>query len=63
MIITSKKEGFRRCGIAHSTKATVYPDDRFTEGELKALRAEPMLTVDIVEADEAKTEPKKAKGK
>jgi hypothetical protein len=67
--ITSKKEGFRRCGIAHSTKATVYPDDRFTEDEFEALSAEPMLTVDIVDeeetpAPETKTaEPKKAKGK
>jgi hypothetical protein len=44
--ITSKKNGFRRCGIAHPDQPTLYPDDAFTPGQLQALKAEPMLIVD-----------------
>jgi len=51
IIITSKKDGFRRCGIAHPATTTEYPDDRFTEEELEVLRKEPMLVV--LEAAEA----------
>lgn len=67
--ITSKRDGFRRCGLVHGTRKTVYPDDRFTEDELNVLNAEPMLTIALVQeeespAQEAKTaEPKKVKGK
>lgn len=43
--ITSKKNGFRRCGIAHAEVATSYEDDAFTAKQLKELQAEPMLTV------------------
>lgn len=47
--ITARSEGFRRCGIAHSTTPVLYPDDRFTFDELEMLKAEPMLTVHYVE--------------
>lgn len=47
--IKSKKDGFRRCGIAHSKEAVQYPDDRFSAGELAVLRAEPTLVVEIME--------------
>jgi hypothetical protein len=47
--ITSKKAGFRRCGIAHPKETASYPDGRFSAGELAILKAEPMLTVEIVE--------------
>ena len=50
IVITSKREGFRRCGVAHAARPTEWPDDRWTEAELAALMAEPMLTVDYVEA-------------
>ena len=50
IVITSKREGFRRCGVAHAAGPTQWPDDRWTEAELAALMAEPMLTVDYVEA-------------
>ena len=50
IVITSKREGFRRCGVAHAAGPTQWPDDRWTEAELDALMAEPMLTVDYVEA-------------
>jgi hypothetical protein len=56
--ITSKQDGFRRCGIAHPKAATDYPDDRFTKAELDTLQAEPMLVVAIVanEANDGKKE-------
>ncbi len=43
--ITSKREGFRRCGVAHSKEPTTYKDGQFSEDELKILKAEPMLEV------------------
>lgn len=50
--ITSKKEGFRRCGIAHSEKPAVYPDDRFSAEELEMLEAEPMLIVERIAGED-----------
>ncbi len=44
--IRSKKEGFRRCGIAHSEKPVDYPDDKFSKKQLQELKAEPMLFVE-----------------
>jgi len=49
--ITSKKEGFMRCGQAHPAKATDYPDKHFSKEQMKALQAEPMLTVEILDGD------------
>jgi hypothetical protein len=46
--ITSKKDGFRRCGIAHPSKPTEYPNDRFGEKQLAALRTDTMLIVDVI---------------
>lgn len=43
IVITSKHEGFRRCGIAHSSTAARYPDDFFSEAQLRALSKEPQL--------------------
>lgn len=43
IIITSKRDGFRRCGIAHPGKPTFYPDDFFTDEQLEALEKEPQL--------------------
>ena len=51
IVITSKREGFRRCGVAHEAGPTQWPDDRWTEAELAALMAEPMLTVAQVADD------------
>lgn len=58
IIITSKQEGFRRCGLDHSTRATEYGDDRFTQAQLAQLRAEPMLLVVVKSAPAIKTERK-----
>ena len=46
--IKSKKDGFRRCGIAHPGVVTEYPAGRFSAVELKVLKAEPILVVEIV---------------
>lgn len=43
IVITSKHDGFRRCGIAHSRTAKRYPDDFFSETQLRALSKEPQL--------------------
>lgn len=47
--IVGKKEGFRRCGLAHPKGAVDYPDGHWTEEQLADLRAEPMLVVTVVE--------------
>ncbi|EEO0341334.1 hypothetical protein GID45_12000 [Salmonella enterica] len=56
--ITSKRDGFWRCGIAHRETTTAYPDDRFTPDELARLEAEPMLIVsrDAPGDDSARTQ-------
>jgi len=46
--IRSKKEGFRRCGIAHGEKQKEYADERFTREQLATLKAEPMLMVEVL---------------
>lgn len=43
--IRSLKDGFRRCGIAHSAQPVEYPDEQFTADELEQLLTEPMLSV------------------
>ncbi|WP_426111312.1 hypothetical protein [Pseudomonas sp. DSP3-2-2] len=45
IIITAKRNGFRRFGIAHSDQPTPYADDHFTEEQLKALLLEPQLII------------------
>lgn len=57
--ITSKREGFRRCGIAHPKTAVDYPDDRFSEEELAKLKAEPMLLVEKIKDPVAPEEAQK----
>jgi hypothetical protein len=49
IVITSKREGFRRCGVAHAARPVEWPDSRWTGDELAVLIAEPMLTVEQVE--------------
>jgi len=46
-VITSKKEGFRRCGVVHSIAPVTHPDERFTADELERLLNEPMLTIEV----------------
>ena len=54
LIITSKKPGFRRCGMAHPAAPIEHPDGTFTPEEIEILKAEPMLVV--LEADEEQAE-------
>ena len=62
--ITSKKAGFRRCGIPHPKGPVDYPDDRFSKEELATQKAESMLIIELVESpvermipDEPEPEP------
>lgn len=43
--IVSKKDGFRRGGVAHPGKPKDYPDDFFSKDQLEAIEKEPMLFV------------------
>lgn len=64
--ITSKKDGFRRCGRAHSTVPTPYSDATFSKKELAALLAEPLLVVVVTEDAKEEMPPvgdKTSKGK
>ena len=54
IIIKSKREGFRRCGIAHHVAEVTHPDGRFTPDEITRLQAEPMLTVKRVPIESIK---------
>ncbi|MHB1183392.1 MAG: HI1506-related protein [Desulfobulbia bacterium] len=58
--IVSKKEGFRRCGVAHVKGPVDYPDGHWTEEQLTALKAEPMLVVTFIEDESKKGAAKKA---
>ena len=49
ILIASKRDGFRRAGIEHSSTPTLYADDRFTPEQLDALEDEPMLIVHHVD--------------
>ena len=49
ILIASKRDEFRRAGVEHPSTPTLYADDRFTDEQLAALEAEPMLVVHHVE--------------
>ena len=59
--ITSKRDGFWRCGIQHSDRPTTYADKHFTKKELERLKAEAMLVV-VEVAGEPEDEKTKDKG-
>ncbi len=51
--IRSKTDGFRRCGVPHSSEWKEHPDGAFTPEQVDILKAEPMLQVEeIKEAPE-----------
>lgn len=52
--ISSRQEGFRRCGIAHSVSRTEYADDHFSKEQLASLKAEPMLVVEVMKTEPAR---------
>ncbi|MGQ6549774.1 HI1506-related protein [Serratia sp. IR-2025] len=43
--ITARRDGFRRCGMAHSDKTQTYPDGHFTPAQLQELESESQLIV------------------
>lgn len=45
--ITAKRDGFRRCGMAHRDVPVTWPDGSFTDEQIAILRAEPALVVHI----------------
>ena len=59
--ITAKKDGFRRCGVAHPMATTTHPDDAFTEDQIDILMAEPALVVEIIQGDEPEANPAEKK--
>lgn len=63
--ITSKKDGFRRCGLPHSKTPVDYPLNRFDDNKLAELKAESMLVVQEIEADDqgVKQDDQKTKAK
>ncbi|WP_332829614.1 HI1506-related protein [Escherichia coli] len=58
--ITARREGFRRCGVAHSATTKAWPVDAFTPEQLAVLKADPMLIV--VERDKASGQNDTARG-
>lgn len=59
IVITSKIDGFRRAGVAHSSSPTPYAEDRFTPAQLAKLRAEPNLVVQLLPKPKGLTAPAK----
>jgi len=51
IVIKSKREGFRRCGVAFSKEPTTFKDNKFSKAEMKVLEAEPMLSVEKSKKD------------
>ena len=45
--ITAKRDGFRRCGVAHRDVPVTWPDGSFTDEQIAILRAEPALVVHL----------------
>lgn len=45
LTITAKRDGFRRCGVAHSDTPVVWPAGSFTEEQIALLKSEPQLVV------------------
>lgn len=50
--------GFRRGGIAHKPGRDEHPFERFTDEQLAAIKAEPLLHVEIVDLPEPKGDGK-----
>ncbi|MDJ1463409.1 HI1506-related protein [Nitratireductor sp. GZWM139] len=46
--IAARREGFRRCGMAHPKAETDYSSEQFTPDELEQLLSEPGLAVELV---------------
>ena len=45
VFIKSRTHGFRRCGVAHSAEGREFPDDFFSEDQIKILNDDPDIIV------------------
>ena len=53
--IASRRDGFRRVGMAHPAAAVIHPAGTFTQEQIDALCAEPELMVDVDPATDTGT--------
>ncbi|WP_338741533.1 MULTISPECIES: HI1506-related protein [unclassified Pseudomonas] len=51
IVITAKRNGFRRCGVAHSDQPTAWFRDDFTDEQWEELSKEPQLFLAVEERD------------
>lgn len=51
IVITAKRNGFRRCGVAHSDQPTTWQQDDFTDEQWDELCKEPQLVLAVEERD------------
>lgn len=51
IVITAKRNGFRRCGVAHSDQPTTWQQGDFTDEQWEELFKEPQLFLAIYEQD------------
>ena len=67
IFIQSKRDGFRRCGVAHLSKGKEFEDDFFTEEQLEILNNDPQIVmvagVDIAGSDKKSGSSKKGPDK
>lgn len=54
--ITSRRDGFRRAGIAHPARPVEHPIKSFTAEQLAQLKAEPVLVVEEIDSKAEKAE-------
>ena len=59
-ITAKQRRGFYRCGVFHPPRPTDHPNGRFTKDELKRLRGEPHLTVELLDGEPAPTDSERA---
>ncbi len=57
LFIQSKTDGFRRCGVVHSSKGKEFPDDQFTEEELEILNNDPDIIMVAGDPDGSGNKP------
>lgn len=51
IVITAKRNGFRRCGVAHSDQPTTWHQDDFTDEQWEELSKEPQLFLAVEDRD------------
>ncbi len=61
IFIQSKKDGFRRCGVAHSAAGKEFEDDFFTKEQLEELAADPDIIMVAGDASKTETDPETGK--